>query len=131
MAQPQTSTEARERLAVHADARQDGFLGRLWHHGPDRAAFDDLVTAIGPLARTLRHAPTFDRVLVQQLWSIGYYARNWALHPDGRLVRGGRISVEDQARLARWVAAFEWAVAAWLAGEDDTTALALYRDLDR
>ncbi|MFT4623908.1 MAG: hypothetical protein ACI8PZ_002564 [Myxococcota bacterium] len=129
VSQPHTTAEARRRLHAHADPTTDGFLGRLWRAGPDRAAFDDLIDVVAALARPLRLAETLDRHLVRELWSIGFHARSWALNPDGRLVRSGRIGASEQTHLAEWIAAYETAVACWLDGEDDATALALVRGL--
>ena len=129
MAQRVSTAEARRRLAMHVDPDGDGFLGRLRRVGPERAAFDDLMDAVTTLSRTLRLAESLDRRLVRELWQVGFCARAWALDPAGRLVRTGRIDARQQAALARWIAAYEWAVAGWLDGEDDVTALALHRDL--
>ena len=69
------------------------------------------------------------RVLVGQLWGIAFRARSWALSSDGRLVRDGQLSEVERAKLERWIAAYEWAVVGWLDGQDDDTALVLWREL--
>ena len=129
MAQAETVLEARRRVTTHADAQQDGFLGRLRQAQVDRAALDDLMDALRTLSRTLRHAESLDRVLVGQLWGIAFRARSWALSSDGRLVRDGQLSEVERVKLERWIAAYEWAVVGWLDGQDDDTALVLWREL--
>jgi hypothetical protein len=118
-----TFSEAKERLRFHCGSHpaiedprwKEGFLHRLNpYQGLDEAAYLDLTACIDAVSEHLRHAATLDREIVDSLWGICHFAREWGLAEDGMLRRNKLINATDQKTLDEWITEISYRIAMWL-----------------
>jgi len=82
-----------------------GFLQTLrpYHGRLDADAFQRVVDCVDAVSRHLQDAPHLDRRVINALWGLCHFARDWGLHPDGMLRRNNLITDQEQATLAGWI----------------------------
>jgi hypothetical protein len=92
------------------------------YHGLKEENFHEVMEAIISLAQPLGSDPLLERDLINALWGLCHYARQWGVHPDGMLRRNNLISASDVARLENWIDTITSTVALLLDGADLETA---------
>jgi hypothetical protein len=82
-----------------------GFLQTLrpYRGTLDYEAWDNVLECVDAVAPHLMTSDSIDRSVMNSLWGILYFARCWALHPDGMLPRNKLITSQDQVVLAKWL----------------------------
>ena len=122
-----TFREAKERLRFHCGSHPDsedprweqGFLPSLRpYRGLDEKAYQDLTACVDAVSDHLRRAETLDREVIDSLWRICLFSREWGLAEDGMLRRNGLITPADQKRLDEWITTLSYRIAIWLGGGD-------------
>ncbi len=98
-----------------------GFLQTLrpYRGTLDSDAWNNVILCVDAVADHLKSAPAIDRRVVNSLWGICFYARSWALHPDGMLPRNNLITVDDQTTLSDWLDNLSERISSMLDGGHD------------
>ena len=122
-----TFSEAKERLRFHCGSHpkiddprwSQGFLQTLSpYQGLNEAAYHDLVACLDAVSCHLRYASALDRVVMDSLWGICHYAREWGLAEEGMLRRNNLITPVDQKQLDEWLTTISDRIAVWLNSGD-------------
>ncbi len=134
---PQLTTEAAiDLLRVHSytcddykDPRMEiGFLGSLrpFRGSLNSDAFHEVMACVKTLGPSFSSAPTVLRQPISNLWGICFYARDWAVDPNGMLRRNNLINDEDVCTIEQWLDCIAYAVMVFLEADDAREAFAQY-----
>lgn len=107
---------------------KDGFLSSLRpFSGLREENFLQVMEAIIALKPHVAGQSNLDRRLMKGLWELTTRTRLWGLDQNGMLQRNRLLSVDDTAKLLRWVQCIEMAVSRLLSDGDPSDAIAHYR----
>jgi len=110
------------RLTFHARPGGGSFLDMLRPYGGLREdVLNDVMNALRACASKLSEEQ-LPQGLMSALWSISHLGRSWALDPGSMLRRNQLISEPDQAKLARFLERFDYAVMMLLEGVPEEEA---------